>query len=175
MKIVSRFLKFIFVLILGVSLSYLLTACKNEIIDAPLSEVNSDILTQSPIVRITSNNYDEQSLQSTFWNTEIHSRFTESYQNSYSITLKESILNYMRDEIERTGEDEQEFTECFNAIGEFKDGRCLPCLVESAKYDGKYVFIFVFNWGVAEGDLDHIAYYAVEKSTKIILKSASCR
>ncbi len=174
MQIIVQVLKILIVLVLGVSLSFLLTSCKNETVVQP-GEVNVDILTELPVVKKTNNNYDEISLQSAFGNTEIHGKFTEAYKNSYSSSLKESMVGYLLIDIEKIGENQSEFLKCYDAIGEFKDRKCLPCLVETAKYEGKDAFIIVFNWGISQDDLGHIAYYVIDKSTKKVLKTVSCR
>jgi hypothetical protein len=174
MKILVPVLKFLFVLVLGVSLSYLLTSCKSETI-VESGEVNVDILSELPVVTKTANNYTAESLQNTFSHTEIHNRFTEAYKKSYTTSLKESIEGYVLIDIAKIGENPAEFTECYNSIGEFKERQCLPCMVESAKYEGKEAYIVVFNWGIGKEDLGHIAFYVIDKSTKKILDWTSCR
>jgi hypothetical protein len=174
MRIIVQVIKFLFVLILGVSLSYLLTSCKNESIVEP-GEIGVDVLTELPVVKITANNYDELSFQASFGSLEIHNRFTKAYRNTYTSSLKESIIGYILIDIKKNGGNAEEFTKCFNAVGEFKDNTCLPCLAESAKYQGKEVWIMVFNWGVEASDLGHIAYCAVEKSSQTILYWKNCR
>jgi len=174
MKIFVQVLEFLFILVLGVSLSFLLTSCKNETIVQP-GEVNVDILTVVPVVQKTVNNYDEASLLTTFGNTEIHERFTQAYKSSYSASLKESIVGYLLIDVEKIGESPAGFMDCYNAVGEFKDGKSLPCMVESAKYNGKDAYVIVFNWGIVQDDLGHIAYYVIDKSTKEVLSHTSCR
>lgn len=174
MKIIVPVVKFIFVLVLGVSLSYILTSCKNETI-VESGSVNVDVLTQLPVVQKTANNYTAESFETTFGHTEIHKRFTEVYKNTYTASLKESMVGYVMIDVKLMGEDPDEFVKCYESVGEFKEGTCLPCLVESAKYEGKDAYIIVFNWGLQKEDLGHIAYYAIEKSTNKVLNWTSCR
>ena len=174
MKIIIRFIKFIFVLVLGISLSYLLTSCKEDTTTEP-GNVTVDFISVLPIVSRTANDYESSAMSSNFGNLDVHRRFAQAYSSSYSASLKESVIGYMLIELRLLGGDTKEFMECYNAIGEFTTGKCLPCYAESAKYEGKDAWIIVFNWGIGDKDFGHIAYYAVDKSTKEILLHESCK
>lgn len=174
MKIVLRFFKIGFILILGVSLSYLLTSCKSSSVVEPGS-VSGNMLTALPQVSVTDSDYTASSLESAMSGKEIHSRFTRDYRDKYSESLRESIVGYILIELERKGEDVKKFAECFKSLPYSESGKALPCLVESAKFNGKECYLVLFNWGIGEEDFGHYAYYAVEKSSRTILESASCR
>ncbi len=174
MKLILRFFKLAFIIILGVSLSYILTSCKSDTGVEP-GIVSGDILTVLPQVTISGADYNAGSLFSYMTGSEIHSRFKKEYKDRYCESLKESIEGYIEIELEKKGEDALKFVECYNTLPHSNAGKCLPCLVESAKFNGKECFLVLFNWGMAEGDLGHYAYYAIDKSTKEILNGASCR
>lgn len=174
MKTLVRFIKILFLLVLGVSLSYILTSCKSESLVQP-GEVSGNMLPALPQVFRTSADYTPSSLDNAFSNTEIHRRFAQTYGAVYSQSLKESIIGYVSIEVAKMGENKDVFAGCLDAISEFTSSKCLPSHVESARYEGKEAWLFLFNWGMGDEGLGHIAYYAVEKYTNKILCYVTCR
>jgi len=174
MKIIVRVLKFVVVIIMGVSLSYLLTSCSS---DSPVESgsVSADIIPVLPGVTIGSVNYDDSEIESAFMNTGTHARFASAYGTAYTSSLKETMIELISITIDGLGGSGANFAECCNSIESIKETRCLPCVAESAKYKGSDVWIIAFNIGLDENGLNSTAVYAVDKSSKEILYSSSSK
>lgn len=152
-------------LVLGVSLSYILVSCGGK----PSSEqgvITVDIMPVLPAVSITQTNYEKDSLPISFYKPEVIKQFTSVYGATYNQSLKESMVELTGINIKNLGGDSDNFIACMNSIEFIKDIKSLPCVVESAKYDGKDAWIMLFNYGNGENDFGHTAYCAVEKSTQ---------
>lgn len=158
---------------LGVSLSYLLVSCSNQAISNP-GEVNVEIMSAMPVVTISGTDYTQASIQTGFANSEAHDRFTKAYSSVYSPSLQESIIELACITVKKLGGDRDNFTACLNSIN-IKGKNYLPCVIESAKYEGKDAWIMEFNWGYEGSGLGHIAYCALEKSSQKVLYWESCR
>lgn len=159
---------------LGVSLSYLLASCSNQAISDP-GEVNVEIMSAMPVVTITGTDYTQASIQTGFADSQTHDRFTKAYSSVYSSSLQESMIELTGITIKKLGGDGDNFTACLNSINNIKGKNYLPCVIESAKYEGKDAWILEFNWGSGDSGLGHIAYCAVEKSSQKVLYWESCK
>lgn len=159
---------------LGVSLSYLLVSCRNQAISEP-GEVNVDVMTALPAVTISGTDYTKASLQAGFANSEIHDRFNKAYSSIYTSSLQESMIELISIKVKDLGGDGDNFKACLNSINNIKDKNYLPCVIESAKFEGKDVWILEFNWGYRSGGLGHIAYCVVEKSSQNVVYWESCK
>jgi hypothetical protein len=173
MKIIVRFLKFAFIVFLGVSLSYLLVSCRGETVSEP-EEVSVDIMPILPEVTISGTDYTQATLPEAFPNNELSSRFTKYYGPVYTASLKESLAGLVSITIDGMGEDGAGFTACLNSIENIKDKNYLPCAVKSAKYEGKEAWIIELNWGTSQNGLGNTAYCAVEKSSQKVLYWENC-
>lgn len=174
MKILIKILKIAFIVVLGVSLSYILTSCKNEN-PVQTGEISGNMINVLPAVAVSPADYNELQLQNNFGSTEIHKRFAEAYSAVYTSSLKESMVELISITVNDLGADGNNFLECINTIDNIKEKNYLPCIVESAKFNGKDSWIMVFNWGMQGEGIGHIAYCAVEKSTRNVLSYTTCR
>ncbi|MCX6168803.1 MAG: hypothetical protein NTX65_05665 [Ignavibacteriales bacterium] len=125
-----------------------------------------------PEVRISNINYDTLSVVRAFSATKAADDFRKIYKNIYYWKLRakmdESILN----SVDSLKENKAEFQECFNSANKIFTMWTLPCLVESARFMNKDVWIIEVVYGA--GDYGHYFYTVIDKGTHELIFADGC-
>jgi hypothetical protein len=134
-----------------------------------------------PVVRMTSNDYTKQEMDTVFWNIPAHKSFSESYGTAdYSKELRNMIIEEMAARTKELQLDSNMMLHCLNATGIYseKTTAILPSFAEYAKVDGSPCWIFVFNWGFWDRKWDssmgHIMIYAIDVASLEVVYFNCC-
>ncbi|NJD22978.1 MAG: hypothetical protein FIA82_09990 [Melioribacter sp.] len=125
-----------------------------------------------PEVRKSNVNYDTLSATKIFSSIQIAKEFKTRYKNIYYMKLRDKIDESILSLVESLNEDKEEFRRWY-----FKDYILfsmwtLPCLVESAKFMGKDVWIIEIVYG--ENDYGHYHFFIIDKKTHEHLYHNGC-
>jgi len=168
MKILIKIIKIAFIVVLGVSLSYILTSCKNDSF-VQGGNITVDIINAEPSVLITGNNYSSSSIKNIKGLAERNAAFQHAYKGKVTASLKESIEELIGITIDNSGGNGKSFRQCSVSI-ELAEGKdCLACFVESAKFEGKDSWIISYAHLADNSEPDNAVVFAVEKSTGKVL------
>jgi len=108
-------------------------------------------LSVKPVVKVTSNNYDQITFRKTFPDTLSLNKISKAYSHSYSEQLRTSLIQYMESEIRRFGEDVVIFDSLMNITGCKTPGEyILPTYAEKTKYDSKDAWLIQFTYGLGK-------------------------
>jgi hypothetical protein len=129
-------------------ITLILAGCDNS------SESND--VTALPVVKKTSVNYSSEMFRKYFPDTISLININKAYSNNFSYGLKEKLLNKMKLEVSKLGED----LNLFNSILSktyclANDYYILPTYAEKAKYEDKDVWIFQVAYGLNEPVFNH--------------------
>jgi hypothetical protein len=134
-------------------------------------------ITVKPEVRVSDNEYYENTTGETFWEPPIWERFENEYAGRFSVRLQQECVSSMKDQAKDLGQDPTVLERCIDACGEFDEPEyhvSLPCLAERARFNGTEVWIIVYIWGMDTNDLGHIRYFVVDIETREILQFETC-
>ena len=122
-------------------LSFLILACNDKITEP------SDEITAKPVVIKTSINYNQQSFNTLFPDTASLNNISRAYSNNYSEVLKNRILDYMKAEVTRLGEDVSVFDSILVLTGCKLSGEyVLPTYAEKAQFENQDAWVFQFTY-----------------------------
>ncbi|MEJ2195464.1 MAG: hypothetical protein P8X73_11490 [Ignavibacteriaceae bacterium] len=139
-------------------LSFLILACNEK------STEPSDEITAKPVVRKSSINYNQISFNSSFPDTISLNSISKAYSNNYSEELRIKILDYMRDEVIKLGEDINIFDSvlCITGCKRSVSGvYILPTYAERAQYENQDVWIFQVTYGLAVPNFGRFKCFAI--------------
>jgi hypothetical protein len=122
-------------------LSFLILACNDKITEP------SDEITAKPVVKKTAINYSEQSFINSFPDGTSLTNISEAYSYHYSEELRDKILDYMKGEVVRLGEDVSIFDSVLVLTGCKLSGEyILPTYAEKAQYENQDAWIFQITY-----------------------------
>ena len=151
-------------------LSFLILACNDRITEP------SDELTAKPVVIKTSINYSEQSFTASFPDTASLNSISRAYTNNYTVELRKKILDYMKEEVSKLGENVNTFDRILSVTG-CKDnvGYILPTYAEKAQYENREAWVFQITYGLNFSDLGHSKCFVFDAATLDTLTYIQCR
>ena len=164
MKKILLMISYIILFILSIQ------SCKDKSTDP-----YEDILVK-PIVEKTSTDYTPELFRSSFPKMELLHEIGEAYKNSYSEAVKNQLINYMKSQANKLGENSEIFNECMEVTGcNNSNSISLPSYAEKAKYEGKDVWIIQLVWGMMPSDLGHYKCFAISTDDKDTLDFKRCK
>ncbi len=151
-------------------LSFLILACSDKITEPP------DEITAKPVVKKSDINYTQETFLSSFPDTASLQNISRAYSNNYSEELRTKLLDYMKDEIDKLGEDVNTFDRILSVTGcRNSDGYMLPTYAEKAQYENQDAWIFQVTYGLGEPDFGHSRCFVFSASTLDTLTYIQCR
>ncbi len=151
-------------------LSFLILSCNDKITEP------SDEITAKPVVKKTAVNYSEQSFNTSFPDTATLNSISEAYTNHYSVELRGKILDYMKGEVERFGEDVDNFDSILRQTGcKDQDSYILPTYAEKAQYENRDVWVLQITYGLNSPTFGHCKCYVFDAVTLDALTYKWCR
>jgi hypothetical protein len=150
-------------------LSFLILACNDNI-------TSSDEITAKPVVIKTNVNYDLQSFNTAFPDTVSLNNISRAYSNNYTEELRNKILDYMKEEVSRLGENVNTFDRILSATG-CRDnvGYILPTYAEKAQYENREAWVFQITYGLNFSDFGHSKCFVFDAATLDTLTYKQCR
>ncbi|MCD1294562.1 hypothetical protein CUJ83_06045 [Methanocella sp. CWC-04] len=130
-----------------------------------------------PLVDHEDTNYDSEAADGVFMDPAVQKAFGNAYTtSSYNDGLKDEMISQMQYKAWAKGLDPKKLISCINATGIYDDNtKALPSEAVYAKYNGKPVWIIVFNWGMGDESLSHIKYFIVDEAMENVEHSNGCR
>ena len=151
-------------------LSFLILACNDKIIE-PVDE-----LPAKPVVIKTSVNYNQQSFNTLFPDTASLNNISNAYSNNYSEELRNRILDYMKAEVTRLGEDANTFDRILDVTGcKSNVGYVLLTYAEKAQYENQEAWVFQLTYGLNFSDFGHSKCFVFDAVTLDTLTYKQCR
>jgi hypothetical protein len=151
-------------------MSLLILACNDKITQP------SDEITAKPIVKKTSTNYTLQSFNSSFPDTASLNCICRAYSNNYSEEMRNNILDYMKEEVDKLGEDINTFDRILSVTGcKNNTGYILPTYAEKAQYENREAWVFQITYGLNNSNLGHSKCFVFDAATLDTLTFKQCR
>ena len=123
---------------------------------------SEDNITPKPVVKKTSVNYTHETFKTSFPDTISLHNISKAYSNNYSEDKKNKLLDYMRSEVSKLGEDSNIFENILSQTGCKLTGEyVLPTYAERAKYENQEVWIFQITLGLGEPKFFHYKCFAL--------------
>ena len=139
-------------------LSFLILACNEK------STKPSDEITAKPVVKKSNINYNHISFNSSFPDTISLNNISKAYSNNYSEELKSKILDYMKSEVIKLGEDVSIFDSVLCITGckrSFSAVYLLPTYAERAQYENQDAWIFQVTYGLGVPNFGRFKCFAI--------------
>ena len=153
-----------------VSLSFIFLVCN----DKPTEP--SETITAKPVVKKTSINYDQVSFIHLFPDTASLNSISTSYTNNYTEELRCKILDYMKGEVDKLGEDVNIFDSILNITGcKQSGGYMLPTYAEKAQYENQDAWVFQVTYGLGEPNFGHFRCFVFSAASLDTLIFIQCR
>lgn len=155
---------------LSVFIVFIILGCNEK------STEPKDVITAKPVVKKSSVNFTAQSFNTLFPDSITLKNISTAYSNNYSEALWENLLEYMKGEVTKLGEDVTVFdnvlsqTRC-KLSGEY----LLPTYAERAKYEGKEVWLLQITYGLGEPNFAHYKCFAISVVNLDTLAYVGCR
>jgi hypothetical protein len=161
MKKITSLISLLFLLLVFVS------GCATE---------SEDTINPRPVVKKTSANYTRASFSAAFPDTVSLRKMSEAYSNNFSEETRNKILDYMRGEVSKLGEDTNVFENILSRTGCKISGEyLLPTYAERAKYENREAWIFQLTYGLGESGFGHYKCFAFSTANNDTLVYISCR
>ena len=107
--------------------------------------------TSKPVVKKTSVNYTREAFRISFPDTFSLKYISNAYSNNYSEDKRNKLIDYMRDEVSKLGEDANIFENILSQTGcKLTSEYVLPTYAERAKYENQEVWIFQVTYGLGD-------------------------
>lgn len=151
-------------------LSLWILACNDNVTEPSIE------ITAKPVVKKTTTNYSEQSFLASFPDMASLNSISSAYSNNYSEELRNKILDYMRAEVNRIGEDVNVFdgiilrTNC-----KLSGGYLLPTYAEKARFENRNCWVFQITYGIDSPDFGHSKCFVFDAATLDTLTYRQCR
>ena len=104
-----------------------------------------------PIVKKTNTNYTKDSFTNSFPDNSSLQFISEAYTNNFNEEIRIELLDYMKEEVSKLGEDVSIFENILNKTHSNEKGNyLLPTYAERAKYENREVWIFQLTFGLGK-------------------------
>jgi len=123
---------------------------------------SEDNITSGPVVKKTLVNYTHETFRTSFPDTSSLHNISKTYSNNYSEDKRNQLLDYMRREVSKFGEDPNVFENVLSRTGCKLTGEyVLPTYAERAKYENQEAWIFQITVGLGEPVFGRCKCYAL--------------
>ena len=164
-------MKLILLLFSMSALISIFTSCNVD--STEMSGIQLELL---PIVKVTQNNYGEEQIRQNTPDSTLFSTFCETYNDKYSDDLKVALVNNMKNQAFKLGEDSEILEKCMNATGRLEKGVIsLPYLAEKAKYNDRVSWRIEYAWGMRKDDLGHFKCSVMDAINQDTLLYITCK
>jgi hypothetical protein len=128
----------------------IITCCSDNISDS------ENIFFAKPVVKKTYSNYTKDSFTNSFPDNSSLQFISNAYTNNFNENIRIQLLDYMKEEVSKLGEDVSIFEKILNKAHCYdKEGYLLPTYAERAKYENKEVWILQTAQGLSEPVFSH--------------------
>lgn len=135
-----------------------------------------DDITAKPVVKKTSVNYDKESFRLSFPDTASLNNISKYYSNNFTEDKRNKIIEYIKGEVTKLGEDANLFDNILSITGCKLSGEyLLPTYAERAKYESKEAWIFQLTYGLGEPNFAHYKCFAFDIETLDTLAYEGCK
>jgi len=135
-----------------------------------------DDITTKPVVKKSSVNYSEKSFNISFPDTNSLNSISKVYSNNFSEEIRNKLIEYIKSEVAKLGEDVNIFDNILSCTGCNISGEyLLPTYAERAKYDGEEALIFQLTYGLGEPNFGHFKCFAFSVANLDTLAFKQCR
>ena len=140
------------------------------------STETEETISAMPVVKKTSVNYDQTTFLASFPDSISSQNMSKAYSNNFSEEIRNKILNYMRGEVSKLGEDLNIFENILSQTGCKLSGEyLLPTYAERAKYENQDAWMFQVAYGLGEPNFGHYKCFAFSLANLDTLAFIQCR
>ena len=133
-------------------------------------------LPAKPVIKKTSNNYTSEKMREIFPDTASWNSISRAYTNNFSEDIRNKINEYLKSEVSRMGEDQNQFESILISTGCREAGNfILPVYAERAKFEKNEAWIVQFTYGLGQPSFGHYKYFAFGLPNLDTLYYTSCR
>ena len=135
-----------------------------------------DDIRAKPVIKKSSENYDQESFRISFPDTTSLNNISKYYSNNFSEDKRNKLIEYITGEVTKLGEDANSFNNILAITGcKLSDEYLLPTYAERAKYEGEEVWIFQITYGLGEPNFGHYKCFAFSIDTLDTLDYVGCK
>ena len=129
-----------------------------------------------PVVKKTSVNYNQETFNTYFPDTISLQNISRAYSNNFSEELRKALIDYMKGEVIKLGEDVNIFDNILFQTGCKLNGEyLLPTYAEKAKFENQDAWIFQVTYGLGEPNFGHYKCFAFSIENLDTLAYKGCR
>ena len=133
-------------------------------------------ITAKPMVKKSSINYTAETFSVSFPESTSLKKISEAYKNNFSEAIRGELLEYMKSEVTKLGEDINIFDNVLSQTGCKLSGEyVLPTYAERAKYEGQDVWILQVTYGLGEPNFAHFKCFALGMAYMDTLAYVGCK
>ncbi len=126
----------------------------------------SDEITAKPVVKKSSINYNQASFSSSFPDTISLNNMSNAYSNNYSEAMRSKILDYMKDEVIKLGEDVNIIDSILSRTGcNISGGYVMPTYAEKAQYENQDAWVFQVTYGLGQPNFGRSKCFVFDAAT----------
>jgi hypothetical protein len=110
-----------------------------------------NIFFEKPVVKKSAKNYTKDSFTNSFPDNSSLQFISDAYTNNFNEEIRNDLLNYMKNEVTKLGEDVSIFEKILNQTQSNEKGNyLLPTYAERAQYQNREVWIFQLTFGLGK-------------------------
>lgn len=150
--------------------------CSRDFSVEPDSAEQLDNLAAKPIIKKSSVNYSRATFRIIFPDTAYLNNINRAYSDNYSEDLRNRLVEYMKGEVKKIGEDEYVFDNLLSKTGCKQVGAyLLPVYAERAKFEAQKAWIFQMTYGLGGPNFGHFRRFAFGLANLDTLAYLSCK
>jgi len=133
-------------------------------------------ITAKPVVKKTSVNYNQETFSTYFPDTISLQNISRAYSNNFSEESRKALIDYMKGEVIKLGEDVNIFDNILSQTGCKLNGEyLLPTYAEKAKFENQDAWIFQVTYGLGGPNFEHYKCFAFSVENLDTLAYKGCK